>query len=252
MAQLTGKVAIVTGASKGIGAGIAKGLAAAGAAVVVNYAGSKEGADAVVHEIVAKDGKAIAVQGDVAKADDVQRLFAETKRAFGAPSILVNNAGVYHFQALGEITEDQYRRQFDTNVLGVLLTAQEAAKHFEAGGSIINISSIASTNATPNTAVYSATKAAVDSVTRVLSRELGARQFASTRSAQVPRKRKGLEPSTSSSPTWANGWSPLRRSDASDNPPTSPPPPSFWRRTPAPGSPARASASPAAPTDSTQ
>jgi 3-oxoacyl-[acyl-carrier protein] reductase len=177
MAQLTGKVAIVTGASKGIGAGIAKGLAAAGAAVVVNYAGSKEGADAVVREIVAKDGKAVAVQGDVAKAEDVKRLFAETKRAFGAPSILVNNAGVYHFQALGEITEDQYRRQFDTNVLGVLLAAQEAAKHFEAGGSIINISSIASTNATPHTAVYSATKAAVDSVTRVLSRELGARQI---------------------------------------------------------------------------
>jgi 3-oxoacyl-[acyl-carrier protein] reductase len=177
MAQLTGKVAIVTGASKGIGAGIAKGLAAAGAAVVVNYAGSREGADAVVREIVAKDGKAIAVQADVAKADDVERLFAETRRAFGTPSVLVNNAGVYHFQALGEITEDQYRRQFDTNVLGVLLTAQEAAKHFEAGGSIINISSIASSNATPHTAVYSATKAAVDSITRVLSRELGARQI---------------------------------------------------------------------------
>jgi 3-oxoacyl-[acyl-carrier protein] reductase len=177
MAQLTGKVAIVTGASKGIGAGIAKGLAAAGAAVVVNYAGSKEGAEAVVREIVAKDGKAIAVQADVAKADDVKRLFAETRRAFGAPSVLVNNAGIYHFQALGEITEDQYRRQFDTNVLGVLLTAQEAAQHFEAGGSIINVSSIASTNATPHTAVYSATKAAVDSITRVLSRELGARQI---------------------------------------------------------------------------
>jgi 3-oxoacyl-[acyl-carrier protein] reductase len=177
MAQLTGKVAIVTGASKGIGAGIAKGLAAAGAAVVVNYAGSKQGAEAVVREIVAKDGKAVAVHADVAKAEDVKRLFAETKRAFGAPSILVNNAGVYHFQALGEITEDQYRRQFDTNVLGVLLAAQEAAKYFEGGGSIINISSIASTNATPYTAVYSATKAAVDSVTRVLSRELGARQI---------------------------------------------------------------------------
>lgn len=177
MAQLNSKVAIVTGASKGIGAGIAKGLAAAGAAVVVNYAGSKEGAEAVVREIVAKDGKAVAVQADVTKAEDVKRLFAETKRAFGAPSILVNNAGVYHFQALGEITEDQYRRQFDTNVLGVLLAAQEAAKCFEAGGSIINVSSIASTNATPYTAVYSATKAAVDSVTRVLSRELGARQI---------------------------------------------------------------------------
>lgn len=177
MAQLSGKVAIVTGASKGIGAGIAKGLAAAGASVVVNYAGSKEGADQVVRDIVAKDGKAIAVQADVAKAEDVKRLFAETERAFGAPSILVNNAGVYVFQPLGDITEEQFHRQFDTNVLGLLLASQEAAKHFPAGGSIINISSIASTNATPNTAVYSATKAAVDSVTRVLSRELGPRQI---------------------------------------------------------------------------
>jgi len=177
MAQLTGKIAIVTGASKGIGAGIAKGLAAAGASVVVNYAGSKEGADAVVREIVARDGKAVAVQGDVAKADDVKRLFAETKRNFGTPSILVNNAGVYNFQALGEVSEEQFHRQFDTNVLGVLLATQEAAKHFEAGGSVINISSIASANATPNTAVYSATKAAVDSITRVLSRELGPRRI---------------------------------------------------------------------------
>lgn len=177
MAQLTGKIAIVTGASKGIGAGIAKGLAAAGASVVVNYAGSKDGADAVVREIVARDGKAVAVQADVAKAEDVKRLFAETKRNFGAPSILVNNAGVYNFQPLGEISEEQFHRQFDTNVLGVLLATQEAAKHFEAGGSIINISSIASANATPNTAVYSATKAAVDSITRVLSRELGPRRI---------------------------------------------------------------------------
>lgn len=193
MAQLTGKVAIVTGASKGIGAGIAKGLAAAGAAVVVNYAGSKQGADAVVREIVAKDGKANAVRADVTKADDVKRLFAETQRAFGAPSILVNNAGVYHFQALGEITEDQYRRQFDTNVLGVLLAAQEAAKHFESGGSIINISSIASSNATPHTAVYSATKAAVDSITRVLSRELGARQIRVNSLSPGPTETEGTQ-----------------------------------------------------------
>lgn len=177
MAQLTGKIAIVTGASKGIGAGIAKGLAAAGASVVVNYAGSKEGAEAVVREIVAKDGKAVAVQADVAKAEDVKRLFAETKRLFGAPSILVNNAGVYHFQPLGEISEEQFHRQFDTNVLGLLLATQEAAKYFEGAGSIINISSIAATNAVAYTAVYSATKAAVDSVTRVLSRELGPRQI---------------------------------------------------------------------------
>lgn len=177
MAQLTGKIAIVTGASKGIGAGIAKGLAAAGASVVVNYAGSKEGADTVVREIVARDGKAIAVQADVAKPDDVKRLFAETKRNFGSPSVLVNNAGVYHFQSLAEISAEQFHRQFDTNVLGLLLATQEAAKHFQAGGSIINVSSIASTNAVPNTAVYSATKAAVDSITRVLSRELGPRQI---------------------------------------------------------------------------
>lgn len=177
MAQLSGKIAIVTGASKGIGAGIAKALAEAGAAVVVNYAGSKEGADKVVREIVAKDGKAIAVQADVAKAEDVKRLFAETKRAFGAPSILVNNAGVYGFQALGDITEEQFHRHFDINVLGVLLATQEAAKHFEAGSSIINVSSIVASGAVPYAAVYSATKAAVDSVTRVLSRELGPRQI---------------------------------------------------------------------------
>jgi 3-oxoacyl-[acyl-carrier protein] reductase len=178
MAQLSGKVAIVTGASKGIGAGIARGLAAAGASVVVNYGSDKAGADEVVRDIVQRDGKAVAVQGDVAKAEDVQRLFAETRAAFGAPSILVNNAGIFRFQALEAITREQYQQQFDTNVLGPLLTAQEAVKAFPpGGGSIINISSIASANATPGTAVYSATKAALDSVTRVLSRELGARQI---------------------------------------------------------------------------
>lgn len=193
MAQLNGKIAIVTGASKGIGAGIARGLAAAGAAVVVNYSGSQAGADAVVREIVAKDGKAIALQADVGKAEDVKRLFAETKRAFGAPSILVNNAGVYHFQPLGEITEDQFHRQFDTNVLGLLLATQEAAKYFEGGGSIINISSIASTNATPYTAVYSATKAAVDSMTRVLSRELGPRQIRVNAISPGPTETEGTQ-----------------------------------------------------------
>ena len=178
MSQLSGKVAIVTGASKGSGAGIAKGLAAAGAAVVVNYAGGKTDAESVVREIVARDGKAIAVQGDVARAEDVQRLFSETKATFGAPSILVNNAGIYQFQALEAITQDQYRRQFDVNVLGVLLASQQALAHFApGGGSIINISSIAATNATPGTAVYSATKAALDSITRVLSRELGPRKI---------------------------------------------------------------------------
>jgi 3-oxoacyl-[acyl-carrier protein] reductase len=177
MAQLSGKIAIVTGASKGIGAGIAKGLAAAGASVVVNYAADKAGADKVVSEIVAKDGKAVAVQADVAKSDDVKRLFAETQRNFGKPNVLVNNAGIYQFAPLGDINEEQFHRQFDVNVLGTLLASQEAAKHFEAGGSIINLSSIAASNATANTAVYSATKAAVDSITRVLSRELGPRQI---------------------------------------------------------------------------
>lgn len=177
MAQLSGKIAVVTGASKGIGAGIAKGLAAAGAAVVVNYAGSKSDAERVVRDIVERDGKAIAVQADVSKAGDVKRLFEETERAFGAPSILVNNAGVYQFQSLEEVTEAEFHRQFDTNVLGLLLATQEAAKRFQGGGSIINISSVVSTSALPHTVIYSATKAAVDSVTRVLSRELGPRRI---------------------------------------------------------------------------
>jgi len=175
---LSGKIAIVTGASKGIGRGIAKALGAAGASVVVNYGSSKREADEVVREIVEYDGKAVAVQADMAKPADVERLFAETKAAFGAPNILVNNAGVYHFQALDEVTVEQFHRQFDTNVLGPLLATREAAKYFgPAGGSVINISSIASTNATAGTSVYSATKAALDSLTRVLSRELGPRQI---------------------------------------------------------------------------
>jgi 3-oxoacyl-[acyl-carrier protein] reductase len=194
MAQLSGKVAIVTGASKGIGAGIAKGLAAAGAAVIVNYAGGKADADNVVREIVQRDGKAAAVQADVARAADVERLFAETQAAFGAPSILVNNAGIYLFEALEAITEEQYRRQFDVNVLGVILATQQAVKYFgPAGGSIINISSIASTNATAGTAVYSATKAALDSLTRVLSRELGPRQIRINSLSPGPTETEGTQ-----------------------------------------------------------
>lgn len=178
MSQLSGKVAIVTGASKGIGAGIAQALAQAGAAVVVNYAGGKQDAERVVREIVARDGKAIAVQGDVSRADDVERLFSEAKATFGAPNVLVNNAGIYDFMPLEAITEAHYRRQFDVNVLGVILATQRALEHFgPGGGSIVNISSIASTNATPGTSVYSATKAALDSLTRVLSRELGPRNI---------------------------------------------------------------------------
>jgi len=178
MSELKGKVAIVTGASKGIGAGIAKGLGAAGAAVVVNYASSKEGADRVVAEITGKGGKAIAVQGDVSKAADVQRLFAETKRAFGAPNVLVNNAGIYAFEPIEAVTEDEFHRQFNTNVLAPILTIREALKHFGPdGGSVINVSSVASTSAVPNSVIYSATKGAVDSIARVLGAELGARKI---------------------------------------------------------------------------
>jgi 3-oxoacyl-[acyl-carrier protein] reductase len=178
MNELKGKVAIVTGASKGIGAGIAKGLGAAGAAVVVNYASSKEGADRVVAEITGKGGKAIAVQGDVSKEADVQRLFAETKRAFGAPNVLVNNAGIYAFEPIEAVTEDEFHRQFNTNVLAPILTIREALKHFGPdGGSVINISSVASVSAPPNSVIYSASKGAVDSIARVLGKELGVRKI---------------------------------------------------------------------------
>jgi len=178
MGKLTNKVAVVTGASKGIGAGIAKGLAAEGAAVVVNYASSKEGADRVVSEIKANGGKAIAVQGDVAKAKDVQRIFAETKKVFGRLDVLVNNAGVYGFTPLEQVTEEQFHRMFDTNVLGLILATQEAAKHFGAdGGSVINIGSTASSLTPPHTTVYTATKGAVDAVTRTLAKELGPRKI---------------------------------------------------------------------------
>ncbi|MEP7042173.1 MAG: glucose 1-dehydrogenase [Dokdonella sp.] len=178
MSKLAGKVAVVTGASKGIGAGIAKALGAAGAAVVVNYASSREGADRVVTEITGKGGKAIAVQGDVSKAADVQRLFTQAKQAFGTLDVLVNNAGVYRFAPIEEVTEEEFHRQFNTNVLGLLLTTKEAVKHFGAnGGSVINIGSTASTLGLPGTAVYTATKGAVDTITHVLSKELGPRKI---------------------------------------------------------------------------
>jgi 3-oxoacyl-[acyl-carrier protein] reductase len=178
MSRLTGKVAIVTGASKGIGAGIAEALGVEGAAVAVNYASSREGADRVVESIRSQGGKAIAVQADVAKPGDVRRLFEAAQREFGSLDILVNNAGIYQFAPLAEVTEDEYRRQFDINVLGTILTLQESLKHFgPQGGSVINVSSVASLNATPNTVVYSATKAAVDSITRTLSHELSARKI---------------------------------------------------------------------------
>jgi len=176
--KLAGKVAVVTGASKGIGAAIAKHLAAEGAAVVVNYASSKEGADKVVAEITSKGGKAIAVQGSVAKKADIDRLFAETQKAFGSIHVLVNNAGVYEFSPIEAITEEHYRKQYDTNVLGPLLAIQEGVKHFSPdGGSIINISSAVSTFAPPGSAVYSGTKAALDVATKVLAKELGPKKI---------------------------------------------------------------------------
>jgi 3-oxoacyl-[acyl-carrier protein] reductase len=178
MNKLAGKVAIVTGASKGIGAAIAKEYAANGASVVVNYSSSKEDADKVVKEIIAKDGKAIAVQGSVAKADDVQRIFAETKKAFGKLDVLVNNAGIYKFGTIEEVTEDEFHRQFNTNVLGILLTTREAVKYFSSeGGSIINVSSVVSTSPMPGTAIYAATKGAVDTLSIGLARELAGRKI---------------------------------------------------------------------------
>ena len=179
MSRLSGKIAVVTGASKGIGAGIAKGLAAEGAAVVINYASSKDGAERVVADIKGKGGKAIAVQGDVAKTADVKKIFAETKQAFGRLDILVNNAGVYYsFLPLEEVTEEDFHRHFNVNVLGLLLATREAAKLFgDEGGSVINIGSAVTELNSPNTVVYTATKGAVDAVTRVLAKELGPRKI---------------------------------------------------------------------------
>ena len=176
--KLNGKVAVVTGASKGIGAGIAKEFGEAGAAVIVNYASSKTDADKVVNEITKRGGKAVAVQGSVTKKDDVEKLFAAAEKAFGKVDILVNNAGVYEFSPLENVTEEHFHKHFDVNVLGLLLASQAALKYFgPEGGSIINISSGASTLTPPNTSVYSATKAAVDSITRTLSKELGPRNI---------------------------------------------------------------------------
>jgi 3-oxoacyl-[acyl-carrier protein] reductase len=176
--NLEGQVAVVTGASKGIGAAIAEHLAAAGAAVVVNYASSRAGAEAVVKRIRQADGKAVAVQADVSKLEDVRRLFAETKKAFGKLDILVNNAGIYEFAPLEAISAEHFHKQFDLNVLGLLWTTQEAVKHFgPSGGSIINLSSFAASSAPPNTSVYSGTKAAVNAITRSLAQELGRRKI---------------------------------------------------------------------------
>ncbi|MBX7257700.1 MAG: glucose 1-dehydrogenase [Candidatus Hydrogenedentes bacterium] len=178
MGKLTGKVAVVTGASKGIGASIAEHLAAEGASVVVNYASSKSSADAVVKRITDKGGKAVAIQGDVSKQADITRLFAETKSAFGSVDILVNNAGVYEFAPLESITPEHFEKMYDLNVFGLLLTTQEAVKYMNGnGGSIINISSVVATMPMATASVYSSTKAAVDAITVALSQELGPRKI---------------------------------------------------------------------------
>jgi 3-oxoacyl-[acyl-carrier protein] reductase len=176
--KLKGKVAVVTGASKGIGAGIAKEFAAEGAAVVVNYSSAKEDADRVVDEITKRGGKAVAVQGNVAKKADVERLFAAAKKEFGKIDILVNNAGVYEFLPLEQISEQHFHKQFDVNVLGLLLATQEAVKHFgSAGGNVVNVSSLASSLTPPTASVYAATKGAVDAITRTLAKELGPKKI---------------------------------------------------------------------------
>ncbi|MET0307520.1 MAG: glucose 1-dehydrogenase [Sphingomonas sp.] len=177
MSKLAGKVAVVTGASKGIGAGIAKALAAEGASVVVNYASSKAGADAVVDAIVQAGGKAVAAQGDVSKADQAEGVIEAAISAFGRLDVLVNNSGVYEFAPIEAITEEHYHKMFDVNVLGVLLTTQAAAKHLGEGASVINISSAVTSLFPPQSAVYTGTKGAVDAITTVLANELGARKI---------------------------------------------------------------------------
>lgn len=177
MSKLAGKVAVVTGASKGIGAGIAKALAAEGAAVVVNYASSKAGADAVVQAITAAGGKAVAVQGDVTKAGDAQSVIDAAVSNFGRLDVLVNNSGVYEFAPIEAVTEELYRRMFDVNVLGVLLTTQAASKHLGEGGSVINISSSVTSLLPPDSTVYAGTKGAVDAITGVLAAEFGPRKI---------------------------------------------------------------------------
>ena len=178
MGELSGKVAIVTGASKGIGAAIARRFAEAGAAVAVNYASDKSGADRLVEEIKRAGGKAVAIQADVAKSADIQRLFAEAKARFGTPSILVNNAGVFSFAPIEAVTEEDVERQFSVNVLGTILASKEAVAAFDgAGGSIINLSTIASVNPVPNSVVYSSSKAAVDTITRALAVELAPKKI---------------------------------------------------------------------------
>jgi len=190
--SLKGKVAVVTGASKGIGAAIARQLAAAGAAVVVNYDSSREGAERVVKEITGAGGRALAVQGSVAREADVKRLFDDAVAHFGQVDVLVNNAGVYSFAPLDDVSEAEYRRQFDTNVLGTLLASREAARRIKGAGSIINLSSVVSENPLAGSSVYSATKGAVDAITQALAKELGARGIRVNSIAPGPVRTEGF------------------------------------------------------------
>ncbi len=203
MAKLAGKVAVVTGASKGIGAAIAEKLGSEGAKVVVNYASDKAGADRIVGKITASGGEAVAVQGDVSKTSDIKRLFAETETKFGHVDILVNNAGVYDFRPLEQVDEEHYSKIFDLNVKGLLLTTKEAVAHMNGnGGSIINVSSIASKTPAANTSVYSGTKGAVDVISRALALELAPRKIRVNTLAPGATETEG----TKSKPEFENGF----------------------------------------------
>ena len=229
--KLDEKVAVVTGASKGIGAAIAKALADEGASVVVNYASSKEGADRVVEEISGRGGKAIAAQGDVSKQADIERLFSAAQKAFGRLDILVNNAGVYELAPLEEVTAELFHKSFNLNVLGLLLTTKEAVKHMgPEGGSVVNIGSVASALRPANSTVYAATKAAVEAITGVLAKELGPRKIRVNSISPGMIETEGVH-ATASSAAISRRWSRRRRrSDASGNQTISRRQPSIWRR----------------------
>jgi 3-oxoacyl-[acyl-carrier protein] reductase len=246
MSKLQGKVAIVTGASKGIGAAIARQLGAAGASVVVNYSSSKEGAERVVDQIKTAGGQAIAVGANMSKKGEIDRLFAATKEAFGRLDILVNNAGIYQMAPLEAITEASFHDQFNLNVLGLILATQKAVGAFgPEGGSIINISSVVGVSPMPGASVYSATKAAVDAVTKSLARELGPKKIRVNSTPAWSRPRASTPPA-SWGPTSRNSSSPRPRSAGSASPTTSPPSPSSSPPTTPGGSPARPCSPPAA------